>query len=111
MPAIFYLLDGCAVPAGQGFCPACVSALVLVVRRIVAKNSSVILNSFQDPCANSGHASVARGSSDRAWMLKQVQHDGVGKAPGLAKISRSQEHGNQSDNTRSSNNPKASVEA
>jgi hypothetical protein len=35
----------------------------------------VILNLFQDPGAVGGHKDGVRGARDRAWMLKQVQHD------------------------------------
>jgi hypothetical protein len=35
----------------------------------------VTLNLFQGPCATSRPRDVTPGSDDRAWMLKQVQHD------------------------------------
>ncbi|HSI18306.1 MAG TPA: hypothetical protein VK980_11085, partial [Sphingomonas sp.] len=41
----------------------------------LSKNLPVTLNLFQGPCAVSRHTSAAPGSNDRAWMLKQVQHD------------------------------------
>ncbi|MFC3557893.1 hypothetical protein ACFOKI_10825 [Sphingomonas qilianensis] len=36
----------------------------------------VILNLFQDPGAVIRQTDPVSGSVDRAWMLKQVQHDG-----------------------------------
>ena len=36
----------------------------------------VTLNLFQGPCATASKGRVAHGTNRRAWMLKQVQHDG-----------------------------------
>jgi len=51
----------------------------------------VILNLFQDPCATSGQRSGALGSGDRAWMLKQVQHDDRGDVVELRNAPRAEE--------------------
>ncbi|WP_332787282.1 hypothetical protein [Sphingomonas sp. GB1N7] len=43
----------------------------------LAENNSVILNLFQDPGAYVCQMNGVSGAGDRAWMLKQVQHDGA----------------------------------
>ncbi len=40
-----------------------------------AKQSTVTLNLFQGPGAVVRQTGRAREAADRAWMLKQVQHD------------------------------------
>src|SRR3569623_356403 len=46
-------------------------------------SSFVILNMNQDPSATSGQRGDTPGSGDRAWMLKQVQHDDRGDVVGF----------------------------
>jgi hypothetical protein len=45
---------------------------------LLSADTAVILNLFQDPGAVTYQTDTLRGSADRAWMLKQVQHDGRG---------------------------------
>jgi hypothetical protein len=40
------------------------------------RGKAVTLNSLQGPCADGDTMSDAGEANARAWMLKQVQHDG-----------------------------------
>jgi hypothetical protein len=51
------------------------------------KNSNVMLNSFQHPCAVIRTRDGARVTSDRAWILKRVQDDDVEMFANFATIS------------------------